>query len=315
MKKIHLGLALIHLLMLACSPRWSAETCSQTDFNQLGYTEGSQGKASHVDAYNQSCLKKKVNINITAYNLGYLKGLDLFCSASKGKIQGSQGKNPSDVCLQKDVYMKAYESGLKGFCSSEKGTADGYNMNPMNQLCTSYYAYKVGYKAGVKQYCSFERGLEDGFAGKEPLGACMAYPYSKGHKKGQANFCLPENGLKLGQNGTEFPVKCEATGGYAFKKAFNKGRIEFLSMELRSKETSLKFERQNYEQQRDELQDLQFAIQRLPKYSQDPAVLEERKRIDQKILNLQNGRNEQRRKVNNLETEIINIKAEISSLN
>ena len=65
--KKQLLILLLPLFAISCFSRWNAEKCAQTDFKQLGYSEGSQGKGNSVQSYNQACLKKDVIQRLTCF--------------------------------------------------------------------------------------------------------------------------------------------------------------------------------------------------------------------------------------------------------
>jgi hypothetical protein len=312
---IKIGLLIVSVLVLeGCASRWTAKTCTETNFEDLGYQEGSKGINSRINSYNQSCLKKKVQIPIRKYKNGYQKGLAVFCSPEKGRSDGSGGLNIHNNCGSIKAYITAHKKGLRSFCSTEKGVQDGFSMKPEVILCTSFTAYNVGYKKGKKEYCTSDRGYEHGFAGQNQDSRCVVYTaYKTGFSKGQKYFCSPENGTKLGKKGSVFPRKCE-TAGRTFRRNYNKGRAEFLTSAVREKESELTFERQNYERVRDDLQDAQFALGRLPKYSTDPNVAEDRNRIESSIQNLRSRRDAQRNIVEELTGQIQDMRDEVRDL-
>lgn len=301
-------------LFSGCAGLWNKKTCTETNFSDLGHQEGSTGKNDSGNYYNQACLKKNVQIPVVDYSIGYKKGLGVFCTDSKGLNDGSAGKKTFQNCHTVRAYTATHKIGLKSFCSIKKGVQDGFSMKDEYILCTSFSAYTVGYANGKKEFCSSDRGYEHGFAENNQDTRCVSYTsYKYGHSKGQKYFCSPENGVKLGEKGETFPSKCNGSRSL-FKKSFNKGRTSFLIKALRDKETSVAFERQNYEHLRDDLQDSQFAVSRLPKYSTDPSVAEERSRIDSQIINLQNKRDSQKKVVEGLESQIYKIKQEVNGL-
>lgn len=316
MKNTILGSILMIFLLSfsSCASRWSSKTCTETNFGDLGYQEGSSGKANLINSYNQACLKKKVQIPIRDYKIGYQKGLLVFCSPEKGFAEGSKGQNLQSLCGSTEAYTKAYKKGLRGFCSTAKGVQDGFAMRPEIIVCTSFSSYTLGYKKGKKEYCTSDRGQEHGFAGEEPDSRCIVYPaYKTGYSKGQVYFCSIENGAKLGEKGAPFPDKC-MKAGLRFKSSYNKGRVKFLTTAVREKRTGVTFERQNYERIRDELQDMQFALGRFPKHSIDPNVDSEKVDLMNSIQRLRVKRDQQRDLLEGLESEIYDMENEIRDL-
>ncbi len=308
-------LATLSLLALSgCSGRWNEKTCHETNFEDLGYQEGSTGGNSNAEQYNQACLKKKVQIHLSKYNSGYKRGLIAFCSSNKGINDGSAGKQMFPNCRSIKTYSQAHRKGLRSYCTTQKGVQDGFSMRPERILCTSFSNYTSGHAKGKKEYCSSDRGYDHGYKGLNQDARCAKYSrYKSGFAKGQRFYCSAENGTSIGKNGDKFPKKCSKAGG-KFRRNFSKGRVYFLEKVLKEKRTAVTFERQNYERLRDDLQDSQFSLNRLPKYSKDPSVLDERERVERHITRLQAKRNQQRRVVEDLETQMYDIKGEISDL-
>ena len=297
-----------------CAGRWNPKTCAETDFRQLGYSEGSAGGVSRINSYNQSCFKKKVQIPMKDYTEGYQKGLAAFCSSEKGFSDGANGNQMFNNCTSVAAYTDAHRKGLRNFCSIEKGVQDGFAMRQEIILCTSFSAYTIGYKKGRKEYCTSERGHEHGFEGRNEDSRCVMYSnYKNGFARGKKYFCSSENGTRLGEKGRSFPQKCEQAGAL-FRRNFNRGRIKYLAKTLRDKETSITFERQNYERIRDELQDTQFELGRLPKHSKNSDVDNRRHEIEDSISDLKSRRDSQRQALESLEAEVLGIRSEMNQL-
>jgi len=309
-----LFLVIVTSLLGGCASRWNEKTCTETNFSQLGFQEGSAGKSSRINSYNQACFKKKVQIPMDEYTEGHQKGLKAFCSPAKGMSDGSRGNQMVNNCTSINAYTQAHRNGLKTFCTTAKGVQDGFAMKSELILCTSFSAYTIGYKKGKKEFCSSDRGYERGFAGQNEDARCASYSaYKSGFAKGQKYFCSAENGTKLGEKGSAFPRKCDGASA-SFRTYYNKGRVKYLTKSMNEKSTSVTFERQNYERVRDELQDMQFELGRLPKRSADPNVEDRRAEIESDILNLKTRRDRQRQAIEKLESDVYNMKAEISSL-
>jgi len=306
--------SLLAISMLTSCAHWNKKRCAETDFNQLGYAEGSQGADSKVVSYNQSCLKKDVKIDMNAYNTGYKRGLQAFCTPQSGSQLGIAGQQPHRNCQMNDSYMVAYEDSLKQFCSVERGTKDGYAMATRNTLCTPYSSYNIGYKNGVKNYCSYEKGQEDGFDNKAKNTQCSSYTaYTSGYSKGQKNFCSPENAKRMGEKGQAYPEKCYKSGK-SFELAFNDGRKIYLGRSIKELEVNIGFERRNYESLRDELQDAQFGFSNMPKYSRDPELVREKEDLENRIQDLRKRRDQQRTKLTRIEQELNEMKSELARL-
>lgn len=302
----------VFMALLSGCGGWSKTKCSTSNFEAIGYERGSKGLSNRGDSIYGACLKKEVTIDIQTYNKGYESGLRVFCTDSKGFEAGRLGKELHKVCNATAQYMKAYDRGLKTYCTVKKGTQDGYSMSPEATVCLTYSAYMTGYKNGTKSYCSTEKGQEDGFSGSEMHSKCSTYEaYRNGYKNGTKNYCEPENAIRLGEKGAEIPVRCTSA---KFKTAYNKGRKLFVNQRIKELTTYLSYEKRNYENLRDELQDAQFAYQNIPKRGLTPEQQKERRSLSKRIRKLTKERDKQRTVVTDMENELINLRNESNDL-
>jgi len=291
---------------------WSKNKCLTTNFESIGYDRGSRGQSNKGDSIYGSCLKKEISIDVNSYNKGYEQGLKAYCSDSKGYASGTAGNTAHRVCTPVSSYMKGYDRGLKTYCTVEKGTKDGYALAEKATVCLSYSTYMLGHQNGVKSYCSNEKGQEDGFSGGEMHAKCSVHKnYVAGYKSGVKNFCLPENALRLGEKGEEVPSRCT---GSSFKKAYNKGRKTFVQQRVKELNTYLDYEKRNYENLRDELQDKQFSYSNLPKNGLTPEQKKRKSSLYSNIRKLTKERDQQRNKVTDMEAELAELNQEIQSL-
>ncbi len=301
-------------ILSGCAHRWNKKTCAQTNFVDLGYQEGSLGKSSSANDYNQACLKQRIQIPTSNYTSSYKKGLSVFCSNNKGLNGGILGEKIIKNCKTVVNYAKAYKKGLKSFCSTKRGVKDGFAMKPEYVLCASFSAYTIGYTKGKKEYCSSDKGHGHGFTGINEDTQCISYSdYTSGYIRGKRYFCSPENGIKMGKKGESLPKKCISTGS-TFKVSFNKGRKIFLIKALKDKETALTFEYQNYEHIRNDLENTQFSLSRLPKQSTDSAIVHKRTRMNLTIASLKSKRDSQKQVVKDLKSQVYNIKKQLNHL-
>lgn len=267
------------LFISGCSMlnRWNAKNCAQTNWGQYGYSEGSSGKQNNANVYSNACSKKGISIDISGYNKGYRDGLAQYCSYDAGKSAGSANRPTTRMCVSFDSYMKGYDKGMILYCSASKG-----------------------YESGIK--------------GKGPIEKCMVYKSYKGaFAQGEADFCKSKNGFNLGSQGEPFPERCEKSGP-SFEKAYYDGRLDYLEKTLSKKERSLRTQKVRYEEIRDEIQDLQFEIGRLPRYSSDPNVQSDRSRLESEVDDLRDKRNSIRQKLESMDQDIADMRSEISSI-
>lgn len=268
---------IVGLFFVGCTPYWNPKRCQSTNWSQLGYSDGSAGKQNSSGSYSAACSKAGANINIGGYNQGYKEGINRFCSYDAGKGAGVSNSTLHPVCQRFDKYMKGYEAGLKVFCSSENG-----------------------YAAAL--------------AGEKAVSKCMGYKgYSSAFRRGERDFCSKKNGFNLGKSGKPFPEKCEREDR-SFERSYNKGRIAHLEEVLKETEGDLSIERQAYERLRDQLQDLQYDLGRIPRYTNDPYLIEQRAQIERNIEEVRNLRDRKRDDVERMDHDVREIRNEMSSL-
>lgn len=303
--------AILTALLSGCGG-WSKTKCVTTNFESIGYDRGAKGLSNKGDSIYGACLKKEISVDVKAYDKGYDRGLKAYCSDSKGYSRGKQGKEAQDVCTPVKTYMAGHDRGLKAYCTIDRGTKDGYALAEKNRACLSYSTYMVGYKNGSESYCSNEKGQEDGFAGAEMHVKCSSFAaYRTGYKGGVKNYCSPENGLRLGEKGEEVPSRCTDS---SFKTAYNKGRKIFIKQRVKDLNTYLDYEKRNYENLRDELQDAQFSYSNLPKDSLTPDQKKRKSELYRRIKKLTKERDSQRAKVTEMEAELADLTVEINRL-
>lgn len=261
-------------LGLSACAGWSKKKCESTNWEQLGYSEGSKGVANNSGSYSATCSKKGAQININGYNNGHSKGMKVFCSFDAGKNVGVANGELNTSCQRFDTYMKGYSAGMKVFCSEKNG---------------------------------YETAIE----GEEAVNKCLRYKaYANAYKNGQKQFCSQKNGLRLGEKGKPFPEKCERSGR-AFERSFNRGRVKFLEITFREKQDEGVSVKSDYERARDDLQDMQFELGRLPRYSSDEGILSRKRSLDSRIINTRRERDRLRETVDANEKDLAEIKQEI----
>ncbi len=264
-------------LSLAACAGWSKKKCESTNWQQLGYSEGSSGRPNSSASYSNTCSKKGANIDVQGYNAGHSKGLAVFCSFEAGK-------------------------GV------------GVNNGALNPTCQRFDNYMQGYSAGMKVFCSGDNGYDTAIEGKDPVNTCLKYKvYAAAYKKGQRDFCTEKNGFRLGEKGMPFPEKCERSGR-AFERAFNKGRLGYLEDTLKEKTASLISARRDYERTRDDLQDMQFELGRMPRYSTDDVIISRKRSLESQIARTRDERDRMREEVDGMDRDLNEIRREISYL-
>ena len=191
MKTQFISSALLTLFLSGCAMHMSQQECANTNWNQLGFNDGTRGAAHRdLDQDVSDCAKFKINVNAKAYEDGYQSGLARYCSYNKGRSLGNSGSQKSSVC----------NNG-------------------------SFPSFQRGYKDGIRQYCTYQRGVSIGATGKANPGVCHGGSFNQGFNKGIAEFCRhSNNGYSLGRTGKAYPAGCSQDRFPAFYESYQRGQ-------------------------------------------------------------------------------------------
>lgn len=145
--------AVVLALMTGCNS-WTTEKCQSTNWETVGYSEGSQGKNNAAGVYASRCQKQKVSINTNAYNTGYKRGLDVFCSYNSGYQEAFSGNPVLPVCSSIAKYQEGYSKGRTAFCTYDNGYKRGVNGDAEGSMCSgsALTKYLSGYKKGRQKF-------------------------------------------------------------------------------------------------------------------------------------------------------------------
>lgn len=97
----------------------SAQECLSADWRQIGYEDGSQGRAAAFLQQRRSDCLDKANIapDGRAYEQGRLDGLKLYCTPENGFRIGASGGNEPHVCDGPDAgaFFAAFSDGARKY--------------------------------------------------------------------------------------------------------------------------------------------------------------------------------------------------------
>lgn len=226
------------LTLGACSS-WNKEKCMSTNWDALGYGEGTQGKPNAAGVYTERCERQGVKINY-------------------------------------DDYLKGYNRGLEQYCSYNKGYSDASAAKPILSTCSALLKYKDGYSQGRKDFCTYDNGLERGSSGKSETTMCSSVPKS------------------------------------TYNQGYKKGRQKFLAKEIKEIQEDLKLANSDLNKVRDDIADKQYQLERIPKYSNEPGVVQLRYELERDIENLFDQRNSIRGKIEEMERLLKQYKNELN---
>jgi hypothetical protein len=102
------------LLLLGGCATMSSEECVTSDWQAIGFEDGSRGySADRLGKHRKACAKHGVTPDFQAYQTGHDKGLERFCIPSRGFNLGSNGGSYNGVCAahREGDFIDAYNSG------------------------------------------------------------------------------------------------------------------------------------------------------------------------------------------------------------
>lgn len=143
-------LTVILLFALSGCSSWTKERCMNTNWEALGYADGSKGQGNASGTYVARCEKKQVHIDPEIYSKGYRRGLEVFCSSDSGYSHAFSAKEMLPICTSNSNYQSGYQKGLKAFCTYENGLKRGEQGMNLGRVCRGPSAtqYEAGYKKG-----------------------------------------------------------------------------------------------------------------------------------------------------------------------
>lgn len=102
--------------LTACATQTYEPVCKSADWESLGY-KYAQGKANveSGDFYRRVCPNFGYEADIEAYEKGYRRGAEKFCTPSNGFKNGSRPEMDENVCaaLGSEEYDTAYDDGVR----------------------------------------------------------------------------------------------------------------------------------------------------------------------------------------------------------
>jgi hypothetical protein len=92
----------------------SEDQCRTGDWNQIGYQDGSAGRARDVIAqHDKACAKVGIRPNANAWYAGYERGIPAYCTPQNGLEQGMRDASYQGVCPPhlEPAFMARYSAG------------------------------------------------------------------------------------------------------------------------------------------------------------------------------------------------------------
>lgn len=106
-------LSLVTLGLSACATM-SGDECLTSDWEAIGFEDGSQGYgAKRLSNHRKACAKHGVTPDFSAYQTGHEQGLENYCQPSRAFNIGANGGSYNGVCAahHEADFIDAYNSG------------------------------------------------------------------------------------------------------------------------------------------------------------------------------------------------------------
>ncbi len=125
-------LAISGLLGLSGCASMSGDECLTSDWQMIGYEDGSRGYgAERLGEHRKACAKHGVTPDLTAYRTGRKEGLRDFCQPARGYNLGTRGGHYNGVCsaeLEGD-FLDAYRAGYHLYELQSAVNSANYQIN------------------------------------------------------------------------------------------------------------------------------------------------------------------------------------------
>lgn len=92
------------------------QECVTADWETVGYEDGADGRdADRIGQHRRACADHGVAPDLVAYEQGRERGLERYCTASRGFSEGKSGTSYKGVCPVhlEDAFLTAYNDGKR----------------------------------------------------------------------------------------------------------------------------------------------------------------------------------------------------------
>ena len=139
--------------LVGCVPHLSKNQCLNTDWKQVGFSDGSQDhNPRDLSQAIQDCAEFNIKVDTHAYDLGWHKGLRRFCMPGNAYDFGVNGQYykgncPSDLASR---FIRSYQHGLRRYCVPGSGYQLGRSGKPLPDFCSPdlKVAFNNAYNSG-----------------------------------------------------------------------------------------------------------------------------------------------------------------------
>lgn len=99
------------------------DECAVADWYEVGRTQGEQGRDSQsYRNYVEACSEFAIEVDTSAYQVGWEDGIDIYCTRDNGFEEGVQGGSYNNTCpvALNDAFFNAYQLGRAIRAQSER---------------------------------------------------------------------------------------------------------------------------------------------------------------------------------------------------
>ena len=141
----------------ACTSYFIRKECEKTDWFEYGKGVAMSGNRMSGNTYVRKCEDASTDINYTALDQGFKKGMSDYCRPEIVFATGRKGEFfAPDMCDGDNLrFLKSqHQKGVSGYCQKENGEAAGATGKPYNQICPKDLetAFLPEFRKGRKKY-------------------------------------------------------------------------------------------------------------------------------------------------------------------
>lgn len=149
------------ILLSGCTPQMNIEQCQNTDWYQLGVSDGTSGKPKrNLEQESTNCAALGLKTVESSYTQGWKNGIQAFCQPKHALRLGQTGQDVGSTCssFRGTAFETAYSRGLRQFCISTKGYQVGRQGLNYPTACspTQFPRFANAYNEGKSRYNQIE---------------------------------------------------------------------------------------------------------------------------------------------------------------
>ena len=139
----------------SCASHLSEAECTNMNWKQLGFGDGSAGKYPRtLQKEVADCSKFKIPVDQTAYHNGWRAGTRQFCQPQNGYNLGVNGQTYNNVCPSDRTakFTRSWHRGLRRYCTPSTAYNLGRSGRPIPNFCASdqINAFRNSYDEGYR---------------------------------------------------------------------------------------------------------------------------------------------------------------------